>query len=192
MEKLILIGGGGHCRSCIDVIESEGKYEIEGIVDLSNKIGEKILSYEIIASDDDIVQLAKKYSNFLITIGQLRDPKRRFNLFSLLEAQKVNLPSIVSSNAYVSRHAKIGAGSIIMHGAIVNSNAVIGKNCIINSNALIEHDAVISDHCHIATSAVINGGVTVGELSFVGSGAITKQYIVIPSNSFIPAHSLMK
>ena len=33
-EEIILIGGGGHCKSCIDVIEQEGKYQIAGIVDL--------------------------------------------------------------------------------------------------------------------------------------------------------------
>ena len=27
--KLILIGGGGHCAACIDVIEQENKFEIE-------------------------------------------------------------------------------------------------------------------------------------------------------------------
>jgi len=33
MEDIILIGGGGHCRSVIDVIESENKFLIRGIVD---------------------------------------------------------------------------------------------------------------------------------------------------------------
>jgi len=31
-EKIILIGGGGHCKSCIDVIEQEGRFIIAGIV----------------------------------------------------------------------------------------------------------------------------------------------------------------
>ena len=31
MKKIILLGGGGHCKSCIDVIESEKKYTIKGI-----------------------------------------------------------------------------------------------------------------------------------------------------------------
>ena len=36
-EKLVLIGGGGHCRACIDVIERENKYQIAGIVDIKEK-----------------------------------------------------------------------------------------------------------------------------------------------------------
>ncbi len=31
-KQIILIGGGGHCKSCIDVIESENKYNILEII----------------------------------------------------------------------------------------------------------------------------------------------------------------
>jgi len=34
MKPIILIGGGGHCLSCIDVIEQTGLYQIIGILDL--------------------------------------------------------------------------------------------------------------------------------------------------------------
>ena len=40
MEKLILLGGGGHCKSCIDVIEQEGKYEIRAILDIEELMGQ--------------------------------------------------------------------------------------------------------------------------------------------------------
>ena len=35
-KNLILVGGGGHCRSVIDVAESAG-YTIKGILDLPEK-----------------------------------------------------------------------------------------------------------------------------------------------------------
>ena len=37
MKKIILIGGGGHALSCIDVIEQENKFKIVGIVDSKEK-----------------------------------------------------------------------------------------------------------------------------------------------------------
>ncbi len=33
MKEIILVGGGGHCKSVIDVIEQEAKYKIAGIID---------------------------------------------------------------------------------------------------------------------------------------------------------------
>ena len=40
-DKIILIGGGGHCKSCIDVIEQEGRFTIAGIVDMPEKSSTK-------------------------------------------------------------------------------------------------------------------------------------------------------
>ena len=36
-KSLILVGGGGHAKSCIDVVESEKKFKILGILDNSKK-----------------------------------------------------------------------------------------------------------------------------------------------------------
>jgi hypothetical protein len=32
-KKIIVVGAGGHCRSCIDVIVQEGRFEIAGVID---------------------------------------------------------------------------------------------------------------------------------------------------------------
>lgn len=191
-KRLILIGGGGHCRSCIDVIEQEAKYEIAGIVDMPEKIGSKVLGYPIIGSDNDMHDIAKNYANFFITIGHLTDVSNRIKVFNILRGLKVNLPIIISPLAYISSHALVDSGSIIMHHSIVNSGASVGKNTIINSKALIEHDAIIGNHCHISTGAIINGGVEVGDMTFYGSGAVSKQNTKIPERSFIKANSLVK
>ncbi|MCK5509835.1 MAG: acetyltransferase [Desulfobacterales bacterium] len=184
-EKIILIGGGGHCKSCVDVIEHEGKYRIAGIVDLPEKLHQKVLGYEIIAADDDLPQLVNKYENSLITLGQIKSPEKRIRIFQTLKELGAKLPVIISPLAYVSKHAEIGDGTIIMHYALINAGAKIGSNCIINTKALIEHDAVIGDHCHIATGAIINGGVRVGSGTFFGSNAVCKEYIEIRENTVI-------
>lgn len=192
MQEIILIGGGGHCKSCIDVIEAQGKYKIAGVVDVKEKLGTKILGYSIIGTDSDFPALASSYKNFIITIGQISISDKRSNLFEELKEYNVTFPTIVSPFAYVSKHVKIGQGTIIMHHAVVNCDASIGQNCIINTKVLIEHDAIVEDSCHIATGAVINGGVKVGKGSFVGSGAVTKQYAIISPGTFIKALSIYK
>jgi len=184
-EKIILIGGGGHCKSCIDVIEQAGTFRIAGIVDLPEELHQEILGYKIIATDDDLPRLVNEYENFLITLGQIKSPEKRIRIFQTLKESGVKLPVIVSPLAYVSKHAKIEEGTIVMHYALVNAGAKINKNCIINTRALIEHDVVIEDHCHISTNAVINGGVKVGTGTFFGSNAVCKEYIEIGENAVI-------
>jgi len=191
-EKIILVGGGGQCMASIDVIEQTGIYEIEAIVDVPEKVGQTILYYPILYTDDQLPELSKRYKNFLVTVGQIRSSELRIKLFNILKSLEVTLPVIISPLAYVSRHATIDEGTIVMHHALVNADARVGKNCIINSKALIEHSATVGDFCHISTGAIINGDAIVGERCFVGSNAIARHGITIPANSFIKANSLVK
>ncbi|HBX50603.1 MAG: acetyltransferase [Bacteroidetes bacterium GWF2_33_38] len=190
--KIIIFGGGGHCKSCIDVIETENRFIIAGIVDIKEKIGEEILGYKIIGCDFDIPELIKKYKNALITIGQISSPENRIRIFNILENNQANLPTIISPFAYVSKHTKIGKGTIVLHHALIYANAQIGINCIINSKALIEQDVEIGDHCHISTSSVVNGGVKIGDKVFFGSNAVSRQGVEISDYSFIKANSIVK
>ena len=191
-EQIILIGGGGHCKSCIDVIEMQGLYNIAGIIDISTNIGNKVLGYTVIGSDNDLSKIAKTYKNFFITLGQIKDFSKRKSIFEHLVELNINIPSIVSPLAYVSKHALIGKGTIVMHSAIVNAEASVGENCIVNTRSLIEHDAFIGNHCHISTGAIVNGGVKIGDCSFYGSGAVSKEYIELPAESFVKANSIVK
>jgi len=191
MKKIVLIGGGGHCKSVIDVIEQEDQFEIVGIVDKPELLESKVLGYSVIGNDSDLDSLAKKYQYALITVGQIKSPTLRVKLFDLAIKAGFTLPNIISPNAYVSKHSSIGNGVVVMHNAVVNASASIGDNCIINSKALIEHDCLICEHCHISTNVTINGGVTVKSGCFVGSGSTIKESITISENSFIKAGSFV-
>jgi sugar O-acyltransferase (sialic acid O-acetyltransferase NeuD family) len=187
MTSLLLIGGGGHCRSCIEVIESHDDYDIAGIIlpDASNI--EPVLGYPVVGVDEDLEKLVSKTPCALVTVGQIHSSKLRIRLFTALKQLNAELPVIIASTAYCSRHASVGFGTIVMHGALVNAAAYIGENCIINSHALIEHDVNIGPHCHIATGARINGGAQIGMGSFVGSGAIIREGITIGPRAVIGA-----
>ena len=192
MKDIILIGGGGHCKAAIDVIEQEGHFNIIGIVDKSENLGQSVLGHQIICDDSDLINLLKSCDNALITIGQISSPLLRINLFDKLLKLGFKLPVIVSPRAYVSNHSTIGVGSIIMHDALIGAGASVGDNCIINSKSIIEHGSKIGHHCHISTNAVINGEVVLGEGSFIGSGAVTKECIKIDNNFFAKAGSVIK
>jgi len=182
--ELILIGAGGHARSCIDVIELGDEYQIAGLVDsqTSDKFDTR---YPMLGTGQDLTALAKQYRYALIAVGQILSPETRIRLFSQAATAGFQFPTIISPNAYVSKNAQIGSGTIVMHGAIVNANARIGQNCIINSRSLIEHDAEVADHCHISTASVINGGVRIGSGTFIGSGCVVKEYVNIGAGCIV-------
>lgn len=192
MKEIILIGGGGHCKSCIDVIEQENKYKIAGIIDKKEVLGKEVLGYKVIACDEDLPELFKKYQYALITIGQLHNSSIRKKIYETLKDIGFILPTIVSPKAYISKHSNVKEATIVMHDVVINSNSYIGKNCIINTKSLIEHDVTIKDNCHISTASVVNGHCIINENSFIGSNSTVVNNIEIEKNSFIKAGSLVK
>lgn len=192
MKDLYLIGGGGHCRSVIDVIELESKYRIKGIFDVKENIGKDVLGYKIIGSDEDVAKYASSENYFLITVGQIKSAEIRIKIYKKLKEIKANLATVISPRAHVSRHASVGEGTVILHDALVNANAKVGNNCIINTKSLIEHDATVEDHCHISTAAVVNGNCYIESETFIGSNAVLKEGLVVVSKSIIPAGSFYR
>ncbi len=184
-QDIVLIGAGGHCRSCIDAIESEGRWRIAAIVGQAAQLGISILGYPIDAVDADLPALRQRFAHALVTVGQIDSAALRMRLFQDALALGFNFPVVKASSAYVSAHASLGAGTLVAHGAIVNAGAKIGENCIVNSRALIEHDATIGSHCHISTGAVLNGNVHVGDGSFIGSGAVIRESLQLGEQCFI-------
>lgn len=189
-RPLVLVGGGGHCKACIDVIEATGKWDILGILDLAERVGEQVLGYRIIGTDDRIPQFAADGVWFLVCIGQIKTAGPRRRAYERVKSENGKFATIISPFAYVSPSAVVGDGTIIMHQALVNASATIGDNVIINTFALIEHDAVVGSHCHVSTAAVVNGNAAVGDGSFVGSNAVLIQGASVPDNDFVPAGTL--
>lgn len=182
---LLLIGAGGHAHACIDAIESHGQFSIAGLVGRREEMHTRHLGYEVIATDDDLPQLAGQYEYALITVGQIRSPDARMRLYRKVLELGFRLPFVVAQSAHVSRHSTVGAGSIVMHGAIINAGAQVGENCIINTRSLLEHDCMVGDHCHISTGAILNGDVRLGSGCFVGSGSVIKEGVVLGTSCVI-------
>jgi len=189
-REIILVGGGGHCKSVIDVIELEDKFIIAGIIDKKELIGTKVLDYEVIACDDDLEKLSKIYQYAFITVGQIRTNNIRVKLFNKIKSIGYKIPTIISPLAHISKHSFLDEGTVIHHHSLINADVRIGKNCIINSKSLIEHDAIVEDNCHISTGVIINGGTRIEKNSFIGSNSTTKEYITI--DGFIKAGSIIK
>ncbi len=192
LKNLYLIGGGGHCHSCIDVIEQTGEYKIQGIFDIKENVFKEVLGYKVIGTDEDLKKYVSSENYFLITIGQIKSAAPRMKTFELLKGLGARMAVVISPRAYVSRHSKVGAGTIVMHDALVNSNVFIGENCILNSKCLIEHDSRIEAHCHISTAAVVNGNCIIEGQCFIGSNAVLKEGLIVNALTIVPAGSFYR
>lgn len=190
-RPLILIGGGGHCKSVIEVAESAG-YEIKGILDMPDEVGKEVLpGHKVIGTDDEIPQYVEE-CDFIITVGFIKNPALRIKLYNKVKAAGGRLATIIASTAHVSKYAELGEGTVIMHQAFVNADAKIGDNCIINTFVNIEHDAEVGNQCHISTGTMVNGECKIGENCFIGSQSVCANCIDIASDIIVGAGSVVR
>ena len=191
MSEVVLIGGGGHCNSVIDVLRDTKEFKIRCIVETKDQALIK-REYPYVFGDEKILELIGSDVRFFIAIGQIKSCAPRERIFDLVKLNRGNFITIKSKHSYVSETTQIGEGTFIGHGAIINCNVTIGKNCIINTKSLIEHDVSIGSHCHISTGAVINGSVNIGDRVFIGSGAIISNDVKVGCGSIIGAGEIVK
>ncbi len=189
-KPLILVGGGGHCKSVLEAAESAG-YQILGVLDMSENVGKEVLSTKVIGTDDDMPSYVDK-AEFVITVGFIKNPSIRIKLYNKIKEAGGKLATIIASTAYVSKYAEIGEGTVVLHQAFVNAGARVGKNVILNTATNIEHDAVIGDHCHISTGTMVNGECKVGERCFIGSQSVLANCITVGDDIIVSAGSFVR
>ncbi|MBN1405322.1 MAG: acetyltransferase [Candidatus Omnitrophica bacterium] len=188
-NKIILIGGGGHCKVVIDAIDLSGKFDIYGIVDPALKKDSKVLGVTVIGKDDILPDIFKKVKYAFITVGSIGNCEIRKKIYSNLNKIGFKLPVIAHPKSVIAKDviANIGEGTFIAAGAIVNPGIVIGKNAIINTKASVDHDCTIGDFVHIAPGVTLSGVVKVGNETHIGTGANIIQCVAIGKNCIIGA-----
>ena len=178
-QKVIILGSGGHARSCIDVALRRNEINVIGILDNEKKIGNKIAGIEVLGTDERILEYAKRETKFIIGVGQIKTSNNRIALFEKIVGSGGKMQNLIAVSASISSNAILGNGVTIMEGARIGPGVFIGDGVIVNTNAIIEHDSTIKDFCHISTGAIVNGGCEIGQNTFVGSGTVIMQQIKI-------------
>lgn len=179
-KKIILIGGGGHCKVVIDAIKKTKKFSIYGILDASLPKGKLVFGIEVIGDDDMLNKLFREgIRNAFISVGSTGNCEIRKRIYANLKKNRFQLPVIVHPKAVVADGVKLGQGTFVAAGAVINSGAETGENVIINTSSSVDHDCVIGDFVHIAPGATLCGGVRIGDETHIGAGANIVQNIKI-------------
>lgn len=191
MGKLILIGGGGHCRSVIDSID-KSLFDDIGIVDNSIPIGEVVNGVPVIGRDNDLCKLHKQgFQYVFVSVGSIGNTKLREKLVDYSKKIGFQFINVIDSTAILSKHVKLGQGIFIGKGVIINCNSIIGSYSIINTGAIVEHECNIGQYVHIAPGSVLAGGVKIGNHTHIGMNSSLLQNINIGENCMVGARSVV-
>lgn len=185
-QPVLVIGGGGHAKVILHVLERLPQFKVLGYVDPRN--GGPLLGYPRLGGDDSLPVLAEKSGiAAVIGIGKVASGGERLKMLADLRALGFALPAVVAPTAQVAKEVVLGEGTVVMDGAIIQPGCVVGKASIINTRAVLDHDCVLGDDVHIGPSATLSGHVSVGEGGMVGVGVSVMQGLRIVSQCTIGA-----
>ena len=185
MNKLIIIGAGGHGKVIADIAQKLGRYE--EIVFLDDRGVKEELGFPIIGKTSDV----QKYVNsadFFVAIG---DRGVRCEFIEKLLSIGATVPTLIHPSAIIGSNVKIGVGSAIMAGVVIGPCAVIGKGVIVNTCSSIDHDCKVGDYCHISVGVHLAGTVTLGKKVIIGAGAIVKNNVNIADDCILDAGAVV-
>jgi sugar O-acyltransferase (sialic acid O-acetyltransferase NeuD family) len=191
-RKILLIGGGGHCKSVLDSLISLNAFSEIGIVDKTDNIGKFVMGTPVVGCDDDLLSLFNRgYSYAFVTVGSIGYPHLRIKLSNIIQDLGFIVPSIIDMSANVSDYANVEQGVYIGKQCIVNAGSTIQYGAIVNSGSIVEHDCNVGKFAHIAPGAVLGGEVIIGCEAHIGLNSSVKQQVIIGRSSIIGMGSVV-
>ncbi|MBM7540033.1 acetyltransferase [Amphibacillus cookii] len=191
-RNLLLIGGGGHCKSVLNSLYENKEFDEIAIIDRQEKVGSFILGTPIIGTDEDLPKLfSEGYKEAFVTIGSVGNPSLRVRLTKELKVIGFSLPNIVDETATVSTYSELSDGIYVGKQAVINADVKVGEGTIINSCALVEHECMIGDFVHLAPRSVLCGGVEVRDRTHIGANSVIRQQVTIGTDVMIGMGSVV-
>ena len=188
-KKILLIGGGGHCRSVLDSLLALDAYAEIGIID---NLAGSVLGIPVVGTDDDIPRLVSEgWTDAFITVGSVGRTELRRKLYEMVKSIGMNVPAIIDPTAVIAKGTELSEGVYVGKRAVVNTGSRIGSCAIMNTGAIVEHDCTIGSFSHISPGATVCGQVDIGNDSHVGAGSVVRQQINIGSGVLIGAGSVV-
>ena len=175
MNKLLIIGAGGHGKVVADTAEASG---YSNIVFLDQSWPEQV--------ENGRWKVAGKPKQSDVTMFcAVGKNDIRAHIFE--EYHLNNSPVLIHPSAILSPTVKMGPGALVVAGSVVNADTSIGRGAILNTACSLDHDCMIGDFVHVSPGAHLAGGVRVGDGTWIGIGAIVREGVRIGKNVIVAA-----
>lgn len=166
MQKVILIGDGGHSKVVEDCILASGDIVL---AKLDERHRERFMDGDVVKGP--IAILPDLFAMDVKICVAIEQNEARKQIVDLLNIPAEVYATVVHPSATIGRNVTLGFGTVVMPGVVINTDAKIGEHVIVNSNSTVEYDCVVEDFVHIASGAVMVGSSSVGIGAVLGASA---------------------
>jgi len=171
MQRVLIIGAGGHAQVVADVLKcvhDTGKnvIPIGYLDDNPNLVGRTFLGLPVLGTLVEIANIS--HDALIIAIG---DNSTRRRLFEIFRERGEKFVIAIHPTAVIGAEVSIGIGTMICAGVVVNPASTIGEDVILNTGCTVDHHTRIGNHVHVAPGVHLGGEVEIGDGVLVGIGA---------------------
>ena len=192
-DALVLVGGGGHGRTLIELVRAGDRFDVVGIVDDGIAAGTEVLGVPVIGTTAQLPALAEAGLRWAVNaIGAVARMSLRGEISERIAAAGLRGPVLIEPTASVARSAELADGVQVHAQATVSALASVGRNTIVNTGAVVSHDCRIGAESHIAPGALLAGEVTVGDGVLVGMGATAPVGVTIGDAAIVGSGATLR
>lgn len=181
MNKIIIIGAGGHGKVAAEIAELNHYTDIS-FVDDKYPSHSRVKKWKIKKSLASCIKNIEINADYFVAIG---DNNKRIEVLNLLKKQHANIVSLIHPESSLSSYSKIGIGTLIAAKSVVAPFCTIDEGCILNTSSSIDHDCILQQGVHICPGVNLAGNVKVCSKSLIGTGSNIQQNIHIGSNVIV-------
>lgn len=169
MQRLLIIGAGGHGRSVAEAFLQRGDYVLVGFLDDAVESGQHVWDWPVLGTTAALTACSDWADAVFVAIG---NNKLRETLYTRVKAQGLRLATVIHPAAVVSPRATVGEGSAIMAGAVVGTGARLEEGVIVNCGAVIDHDCTVEPFAHLGVNAGMAGSSVLGRRALMPAGSM--------------------
>ena len=178
LQRLLVVGAGGHGRSVAEAAELSGQFEVVGFLDDALPAGISVVGFPVLGAVASMAQHQSVVEQAIVAVG---NNAVREKLMMQLTAAGFTWATLVHPRAFVSPSSVMGAGAAVMAGAIVGTEARLGVGAIVNCGAVVDHHSTVEDYGHLGVNASMAGGTVLGRSAWMQAGAALGYGVTVPS-----------
>jgi sugar O-acyltransferase (sialic acid O-acetyltransferase NeuD family) len=191
VKALVVVGGGGHGRELLDVVEAVNavrpQFDLLGVLDDGTPDLE-VLAACGVRHLGPVRLLAELDAQYVLGIGS-PDARR---VIDLAATEWGRVPAtLVHPSAVVGRRVTLGPGTVVCGLASITTNVRTGRHVHLNIAATVAHDCRLGDYVTLAPGARLSGAVTAEERSTIGTGAVVIQGCAIGAGTVVGAGAVV-
>lgn len=183
---LLLVGGGGHGKTLIDLISVLETYQVGGIVDNNLEPGSLILDMPVFGGDELLPDLFNAgFRQAINGVGGIGNVAVRLEVFDKLTEAGFEFPKLIHPSAWIEPSAELAYGVQVLPLTYVGTDSSIGFGSLLNAHVIVSHDCHIGQCVNLSPGATLAGGVKIQDHAQIGMGVTINMNLTIGADARI-------